>query len=326
MSDDKYQPHSQTPADASAPQADDPQNVSRAPGALAEEDPSEAYFTDSPLDESLLDEGEDYAPADDLDAPADPYLEEALAADETADDISDQPASHRDIIADGSRPLTEKLSALADELIDAPSPLLRKDSVIIDRASTLALVEELLAYCESEGPAADDNLMDALTADGHQDETYKPLRRVKARAQVVIAEATVQADHIVNDARVLSRQLLQDTEEQIKARYDEVDADIKSKLDGAQILSQQRLTEARTALTSSRQQAVDILNRYMDKAEDDYQGYWVRAEKTLQAALEQSDLVLAKVTDIFEREMDVIGKDLQTIDDILEELKMNRPR
>ncbi|MFP5522123.1 hypothetical protein [Peptococcus simiae] len=320
MSDDKYRPHTQIPPDASASQAEDPRDVSRAPGAIDEEDPSEVYFTDSPLDESLLDEGDDYAPTDDLDTPADPYLEEA------ADDIPDQPASHRDIIADGSRPLTEKLSALADELIDAPSPLLRKDSVIIDRASTLALVEELLAYCESEGPAADDNLMDALTADGHNDETYKPLRRVKARAQVVIAEATVQADNIVNDARVLSKELLQDTEEQIKARYDEVDADIKSKLDGAQILSQQRLTEARTALTSSRQQAVDILNRYMDKAEDDYQGYWVRAEKTLQAALEQSDLVLAKVTDIFEREMDVISKDLQTIDDILEELQMNRPR
>ncbi|MFP5527625.1 hypothetical protein ACLGL1_03970 [Peptococcus simiae] len=323
MSDDKYRPPTHPPSDGSAAQTDDPRDVSRALEAPAED---EAYFNDTPLDESLLDEGEAYVPADDLDDPVDPYPEETPADAPDPPEVSPVPASRRDIIADGSRPLTEKLSALADELIEAPSPLLRKDSVIIDRASTLALVEELLAYCESEGPAADDNLMDALTADGHNDETYKPLRRVKARAQVVIAEATVQADHIVNDARVLSKELLQDTEEQIKARYDEVDADIKSKLDGAQILSQQRLTEARTALTSSRQQAVNILNRYMDKAEDDYQGYWVRAEQTLQAALEQSDLVLAKVTDIFEREMDVIGKDLQTIDDILEELQMNRPR
>ena len=124
----------------------------------------------------------------------------------------------------------------------------------------------------------------------------------------------------------MSKQLLQDTEDQIKARYDEVDTDIKNKLDGAQILSEKRLTEARSALTQSRQQAVDIINRYMDKAEDDYQGYWVRAEKTLQAALDKSDVTLGKVADVFERELEVIAEDLQTIDGILEELKMNRPR
>ena len=86
------------------------------------------------------------------------------------------------------------------------------------------------------------------------------------------------------------------------------------------------MTEARSALTQSRQQAVDIINRYMDKAEDDYQGYWVRAEKTLQAALDKSDVTLGKVADVFERELEVIAEDLQTIDGILEELKMNRPR
>ena len=302
MSDDKTQPEQ-----APQPLADtDPAAEATQP---SDEAVTQAYLNDMPLDEAFLDEGEAGSESTEI------------SSDEATADID------RDAPGDNNRPLTEKLKAFADQLMDNPAPLLRKDSVIIPREPALDLIEELLAYAESDGLPAEDNLIDALAADGHyEDPAYRPLHRVKSRAQVIIANATVQADNIVNDARVLSKQLLQDTEDQIKARYDEVDTDIKNKLDGAQILSEKRLTEARSALTQSRQQAVDIINRYMDKAEDDYQGYWIRAEKTLQAALDKSDVTLGKVADVFERELEVIAEDLQTIDGILEELKMNRPR
>ena len=62
----------------------------------------------------------------------------------------------------------------------------------------------------------------------------------------------------------------------------------------------------------------------MDKAEDDYQGYWERAEQTLFAAMLKSESVLSKGCEIYERELAVIREDIESIEDILEKLARTR--
>lgn len=223
--------------------------------------------------------------------------------------------------------LYDRLRDLEEALQEGRAPLMKPDHVTIPRDDALELVQTLIGYCEEGGVSVDDALIDRLSSDDHQGDTdYMPLRRVKQRARVIIGDATVQAEHILADARTLAARLLQETEDKVKERYDEAEKEINVRLSSTNEVSAKRLNESRDELITSRQRAVDILNRYMDKAEEDYQGYWERAEKSLIVSLEKSDTAYAKVADTFERELKVIHEDIETIDDILEELKLNRPR
>lgn len=262
-------------------------------------------------------------------------------------DVEDQEAFHNDeqdanigidesettrketepIVKENQESLYDQLKALADEIENGSSPLFRKESVIIPREKSLDLIANLLDYCEEGGIRMDDFLIDRLASDSHRgDSDYMPLRRVKQRAEVILGNASVQAETIVKDARILASKLLHETEVKIKARYDEVESDINERINSSKDATTKQLLEARDEVTTSRQQAVDILNTYMEKAEEDYQGYWERAEQTLQAAFQKADTILEKAADIYQRELDVLKEDLATIDGILEELRLNRPR
>ncbi len=288
---------------------------------------------------------------DDVEAPSEESLEESLNKEPSDDVPSDEPTEDKSVTEDHEEvgaekdtyedeldaaqvaakaavpTLYDRLQDLADELVDGRAPLLQKDHVIIHRDDALDLIETLIGYCEEGGVSVDDALIDRLSSDAHQGDTdYMPLRRVKQRARVIIGDATVQAEHILDDARTLAARLLQETEDKIEARYDEAEQEINVRLSSTNEVSAKRLNESRDELISSRQRAVDILNRYMDKAEEDYQGYWERAEKSLIVSLQKSDTAYGKVAETFERELKVIREDIETIDSILEELKLNRPR
>lgn len=220
----------------------------------------------------------------------------------------------------------EELRHLADELENGPAPLLKKDHVVIERRPALELINGLTALCEARpGEDFEDELFDALAASDHEGSSdFKPMYRVKSRAQTIIDEAMAQADLIVNDARLLSNQLLRDTDAKIQSKYNQADDEIEARIETAKEASIKNLTEAREELTASRKQSVDILNLYMDKAEDDYQGYWERAEQTLFAAMLKSESVLSKGCEIYERELAVIREDIESIEDILEKLARTR--
>lgn len=249
------------------------------------------------------------------------------AVERAADTYEEEFDAAQEAATEAVPSLYDRLQDLADELTEGRAPLLQKDHVIIHREDALDLVETLIAYCEEGGVRVDDALIDRLSSDTHPGDTdYMPLRRVKQRARIILGDATVQAEHILNDARTLAARLLQETEEKIEARYDEAEQEINVRLSSTNEVSAKRLNESRDELIHSRQRAVDILNRYMDKAEEDYQGYWERAEKSLIVSLQKSDTAYAKVAEIFERELRVIGEDIETINSILEDLKLNRPR
>lgn len=221
----------------------------------------------------------------------------------------------------------EELRLLEAQLRDGKSPFLQDKNVIIERKPALQLIQGLTALCDSQaGDGFEDELFDSLASSSHIDEAdFKPMYRVKNRAKAILDDATRQAENIMNDARVVSNKLLRDTDAKIQEKYDQADIEIEYRLTSSKEESVKRLTEARQELTASRKQSVDILNLYMDKAEDDYQGYWERAEQTLFASLLRSDQVLAKAEEIYRKELLAIGEDLDVLRKVLEDLERMRP-
>ena len=224
----------------------------------------------------------------------------------------------------------EALRALKIHLMSAPTPLLKKDYVMVHRNDTLALVDTLVSLC-NENPFEDailgDGLLNKLSGSGNEETAgEEPLSLVKNRVQTILNGAMAQADLILNDAKILSHQLLSNTEKKIQARYDEAEKEISSRIALTREESNKKLTEAKDSLNQARQQSEEILKKYLDKAEDDYQGYWERAEKHLEASHEKSLSILNRALDIYNKELNAIREDMMTLDDILRELSMNRPR
>jgi hypothetical protein len=223
--------------------------------------------------------------------------------------------------------ICQGLADLEKQLEEGKSPAFHKNEVLVDREKTLALIRSLTNICNAD-PAyidyAEDALVDVLVTDDGAEDTYKPLERARKRARTIITNAQSQADDIIRDARVLSGQLLAETESEIKSRYDEADQAISVRMTTAKEESSKKLNEARGRLTSSRQRSVEILNKYMEKAESDYEGYWTRAEHTVIGALRQSDQILAKAEKIYGKELEFIRQDKEELEDILERLQNYR--
>lgn len=228
---------------------------------------------------------------------------------------------------DSARSTCEELRQLETQLREGKSPWRQEKNVIIERKPALQLIQGLTALCDSKaGDGFEDELFDTLASSSHLEEgDFKPMYRVKSRAKGILEDASRQADDILNDARILSNKLLRDTDAKIQEKYDQADMEIEQRISSSKEASVKHLTEAREELTASRKQSVDILNMYLNKAEDDYQGYWERAEQTLMASLWRSDQVLEKAVDIYKKELLAIGEDLQVLREILEDLSRRRP-
>lgn len=253
----------------------------------------------------------------------DPETEGEEARQQRAEEEYEQALAAADLVPQMTT--CDELRALEALLVEGKSPLFHNKEVLVPRDETLRLISGLTALCTAGEEDGEDDLFDRLVSSDHdEDVDYKPLYRVKDRAKTIIDDAMRQADIIVGDAKVLSNKLLQHTESSIQEKYDLADEEIAVRLNTTKEESAKRLTEARDELTASRKQSVDILNLYMNKAEDDYQGYWERAEQTLMASLSKSEAVLSKACDIYERELAVIREDLQTIENVLEELSRYR--
>lgn len=223
----------------------------------------------------------------------------------------------------------EALRALKDHLHSAPTPLFKKDYVLVHRNETLTLINTLVDLC-NEDPfdtsLIGDGLIDKLSGCSNGEGSDEPLSLVKKRVQTILNDAMTQADLIVNDAKILSHQLLSNTEKKIQARYSEAETEINARMALTREESSKRLTEAKDSLTHARQQSEEILRKYLDKAEDDYEGYWERAEKHLEASHIKSLTILNKAVDIYKKELNAIKEDMQTLEDILRELEINRPK
>lgn len=221
----------------------------------------------------------------------------------------------------------DDLMELQNYLEEARSPMMHKTEVLVPREKTLRLIRSLTALGEVDpsyiGGVAEDQLIDHIVSE-HSGEQYEPLKRAHQRAQTIIQTATKQADTIVGDAKTLATQLLAQTESEIKEKYDDADVEIAVRMNTTKEESSKKLNQARSELTLSRQHSVEILNKYLEKAESDYQGYWERAENTMMASLEQSESFLAKAEDIYAKELDVIRQDKEELEEILEHLKRYR--
>ena len=219
------------------------------------------------------------------------------------------------------------LRQLADHLEESKSPLFHPDQVLVPRAETLELIRGLAELCMEEtlgDPSEDDELLDSLAATRSQGR-FRPLELVRNRAATIMREASERADATIKDAQTLSSKLIQDTEEKIKERYDELDRDIAARMDLTREESSKRLSEARQALTQARQEAVEILEAHRERAEHDYEGYWERAERTVLVSYERSASILSVACELYERELNVIRKDLEELNTILHDLKLKRP-
>lgn len=226
--------------------------------------------------------------------------------------------------------ICEDLHHLQKLLEEGRAPMLHKTEVLVPREKTLRLIRSLTAICEVDPSyidcASEDKLIDRLVSE-HTEDDYRPLERARDRAQTIIQNATKQADTILNDAKTLARQLLAETEAEIKEKFDEADEQIAVRMTTTKEESTKKLNEARSELTSSRQRSVEILSKYLEKAENDYQGYWERAENTVMASLEQSESILGKAADIYQKELATIRQDKEELDEILTHLKKyNKPR
>ena len=221
----------------------------------------------------------------------------------------------------------DDLMELQKYLEEARSPMMHKTEVLVPREKTLRLIRSLTALGEVDPSyiegVAEDKLIDHIVSE-HSGEEYEPLKRAHQRAQTIIQTATKQADIIISDAKTLSMQLLSQTESEIKEKYDDADVEIAVRMNTTKEESSKKLNQARSELTSSRQHSVEILNKYLEKAESDYQGYWERAENTMMASLEQSESFLAKAENIYAKELAVIRQDKEELEEILEHLKRYR--
>lgn len=223
----------------------------------------------------------------------------------------------------------EALRALKDHLQAAPAHLLKKDYVLVHRNETLTLVNTLVSLCNEDpldSALIGDGLINKLSGCANNESTDEPLTLVKKRVQTILNDAMTQADLIVNDAKILSHQLLSNTEKKIQTRYDEAEAEINARMALTREESSKKLTEAKDSLSQARQQSEEILKKYLDKAEDDYKGYWERAEKHLEVSHTKSLNILNKALDIYKKELNAIKEDMMTLEDILRELEANRPK
>ena len=250
------------------------------------------------------------------------YIEETEEAqEEPADELTQvRAAEHNSICQD--------LHDLQKHLEEANSPMFHKNEVLVPREKTLRLIRSLTVLCDVDPSyidgASEDLLIDRLACDPGNGE-YEPLKRARCRAQTIIQNASKQAETIITDAKVLATQLLAETEAEIKEKYDDADLQIAVRMDTAKEESSKKLNEARSELTASRQHSVEILSKYLEKAEIDYQGYWERAENTVMASLEQSESILTKAADIYRKELEVIRQDRDELSEILDHLKRYRP-
>lgn len=284
-----------------------PENEETPVNDKVEEPEKEETFKDTETDDAYED---DY------------YIEEIEEAqEEPVDELTQvRAAEHNSICQD--------LHDLQKHLEEANSPMFHKNEVLVPREKTLRLIRSLTVLCDVDPSyidgASEDLLIDRLACDPGNGE-YEPLKRARCRAQTIIQNASKQAETIITDAKVLATQLLAETEAEIKEKYDDADLQIAVRMDTAKEESSKKLNEARSELTASRQHSVEILSKYLEKAEIDYQGYWERAENTVMASLEQSESILTKAADIYRKELEVIRQDRDELSEILDHLKRYRP-
>lgn len=284
-----------------------PENEETPVNDNVEEPEKEETFKDTETDDAYED---DY------------YIEETEEAqEEPVDELTQvRAAEHNSICQD--------LHDLQKHLGEANSPMFHKNEVLVPREKTLRLIRSLTVLCDVDPSyidgASEDLLIDRLACDPGNGE-YEPLKRARCRAQTIIQNASKQAETIITDAKVLATQLLAETEAEIKEKYDDADLQIAVRMDTAKEESSKKLNEARSELTASRQHSVEILSKYLEKAEIDYQGYWERAENTVMASLEQSESILTKAADIYRKELEVIRQDRDELSEILDHLKRYRP-
>lgn len=284
-----------------------PENEKTPDNDNVEEPEKEETFKDTETDDAYED---DY------------YIEETEEAqEEPVDELTQvRAAEHNSICQD--------LHDLQKHLEEANSPMFHKNEVLVPREKTLRLIRSLTVLCDVDPSyidgASEDLLIDRLACDPGNGE-YEPLKRARCRAQTIIQNASKQAETIITDAKVLATQLLAETEAEIKEKYDDADLQIAVRMDTVKEESSKKLNEARSELTASRQHSVEILSKYLEKAEIDYQGYWERAENTVMASLEQSESILTKAADIYRKELEVIRQDRDELSEILDHLKRYRP-
>lgn len=289
-------------------------------------------------------------PAEDLDhlseenaESAEPLSQEISAAEdvdsvimhepqqESAEDVDqlDQDLAQARAAQKRGQSICDDLYHLQTLLEDSRSPFMHKTEVLVPREKTLRLIRSLTAICEVDpsyiDSASEDKLIDKLVSE-HTEDDYKPLERARSRAQAILQDATRQADTIIGDAKTLARQLLAETQAEIQEKFDAADEQIAVRMTTTKEESTKKLNQARTELTTSRQRSVEILSKYLEKAENDYQGYWERAEHTVIASLEQSESILAKAADIYRKELLAIHQDKEELDEILEHLKKYKKR
>lgn len=256
------------------------------------------------------------------------FIEEAYYADEDAEEEERVLDELTQVRAAEHNSICQDLHELQKHLEEAASPMFHKNEVLVPREKTLRLIRSLTVLCDVDPSyidgASEDLLIDRLACDPGNGE-YEPLKRARCRAQTIIQNASKQAETIITDAKVLATQLLAETEAEIKEKYDDADLQIAVRMDTAKEESSKKLNEARSELTTSRQHSVEILSKYLEKAEIDYQGYWERAENTVMASLEQSESILTKAADIYRKELEVIRQDRDELSEILEHLKRYRP-
>lgn len=277
---------------------------------VADESSAEAVEKD---EQTTADDIRDVVTKDDKEAKR--KAREALAEEELAEALA---------VQEPPRSICDELHQLESLLLNGKSPILHKNEVLVPRDATLTLIQSLTAVCDVDASyldcAADDTLIDDLISINSVGEAYRPLERARERSRTIISEAMKQADLIINDAKTLSAQLLAEAEGEIKEKFDAADEQINVRMSTAKEESSKKLNEARSELTVSRQRSVEILSKYLEKAEDDYQGYWERAEQTVLASLKKSESILTKAAEIYRKELDAIKEDREEINHILEEL------
>lgn len=297
------------------------------PRFAKKQDPAEdidAFIEESEESAEPLSQGN--APAEDYDSAImqEPQQEAAEDYDQLQEDLAQARAAQK-----RGQSICDDLYHLQTLLEDSRSPFMHKTEVLVPREKTLRLIRSLTAICEVDpsyiDSASEDKLIDKLVSE-HTEDDYKPLERARSRAQAILQDAARQADTIISDAKTLARQLLAETQAEIQEKFDAADEQIAVRMTTTKEESTKKLNQARTELTTSRQRSVEILSKYLEKAENDYQGYWERAEHTVIASLEQSESILAKAADIYRKELLAIHQDKEELDEILEHLKKYKKR
>lgn len=230
--------------------------------------------------------------------------------------------------AEQSLSICKELHELQNHLETANSPLFHKDEVLVNREATLTLVRALTAICAVDSSyfdsASEDALVDCLVGTDNK-QTYKPLAKARDRARKIIKDAERQGNQIIKDARILAAQVLSETNTEIQEKIAMAEKEVNERLETAKVESSKRLQEGLDELSRYKQQSREILTASLAKAEEDFEGYWVRADNTVINALNTADSVLGKAADIYKKELEFIHEDKEEIERILEQLRLSRP-